>query len=202
MKTRGKKKDSSGGLAVDKAVPQKRFSAKVAVRDGRQIDILETLSALILRMQTFSPSFIPDLILLGLACGAFIIVAKSIFLFARLASRRPPLISPLLRHDTPGRSFHNANATLQEAMLARAVKEQQTVPPGWRSSQPRTLENALKPRPLAAINNPPSTAYKNPLKRTASQASGASQEVDRSKLSRSSSGPRPSLIHSSLDVAG
>ncbi|KAL8688959.1 MAG: hypothetical protein Q9224_004759, partial [Gallowayella concinna] len=70
-------------------------------------------------------------------------------------------------------------------MLARAAKEHTS---GWRSSQPRTLEQALKPLPPTATNAAPPAAYKNPLKRTASQVNGTSQQITKAALSRSSSG--------------
>lgn len=89
------------------------------------------------------------------------------------------------RHIHTVRSFSTANAVSQQTMLARAAKEQTS---GWRSSQPRTLEQALKPASQTATNAAPSAAYKNPLKRTASQASGATQNTTMAALSRSSSG--------------
>lgn len=85
-------------------------------------------------------------------------------------------------------------------MLARAVKEQ-TYAPAWRSSQQRTLEDALKPSPPTTTNVTPPPAYKNPLKRTASQANGRSQDINRSTLSRSSSGMPDPLVALPTEMA-
>lgn len=85
------------------------------------------------------------------------------------------------------RSFHKVHARLHQEMLARAAKEH-TSAPTWRSSQSHTLDNALKPVSSATTNAPSAPLYKNPLKRTASQASGGSQDISRNILSRSSSG--------------
>ncbi|KAI4242731.1 MAG: hypothetical protein L6R42_010925 [Xanthoria sp. 1 TBL-2021] len=70
-------------------------------------------------------------------------------------------------------------------MLASTAKEQSSS--GWRSSQPSTLEHALKPVTSSVTNAAASAAYKNPLKRTASQVNGANQQVNKATLSRSSS---------------